>query len=574
MAAQAAGYARLSEEGPAWRGAPVQASAELSSSPKAPCRASPCETSAGAEPSTARAAGGGAASRARHAAPALLYEPSLACASLPWWLVLLLQAGLWWTLQQQQPSDPSDDYSVWRDGWAAAAGSHGLCSSSERGMLRFDEESGAFIGCDGSAWSRLAFCCAPDQPEPPTLALAPAGSSGSSNALHASWRPPAAHGSPVVSYSLFVSREPPAAAGEPAAAEAEVACRGERLECTVLGLNASQPHFLWLVAHAPGGSSPPSAAAALQPAPQPVALSALDDGDCAFGIGDALVLQFDEPTNRPLAVEGSLSAAAVERLLDFSPPVLDSSGLLGAWDEAGRSLTLRHGNATHGPGPARDVDLYLAEVRVRIKPEGLALVAPPGLSLAADSSSPPLKVPGCFVDGFEVGELRWYAEGSDPEAYNVSVDTASPHSGKHSLRIAAGSGGQFDGLSASLPGASGEPRGISFWLRTSVAGNVGYLALGGESLAQSVVFFHLRPSGQAGLLSTHGYFMGGNYSVKRWLHVDIALDWKARSADLSLDDKLVASNVRFVSDEALEGRTLHVFNSDPGTVWWDDFVVH
>jgi len=262
MAAQAAGYARLSEEGPAWRGAPVQASAELSSSPKAPCRASPCETSAGAEPSTARAAGGGAASRARHAAPALLYEPSLACASLPWWLVLLLQAGLWWTLQQQQPSDPSDDYSVWRDGWAAAAGSHGLCSSSERGMLRFDEESGAFIGCDGSAWSRLAFCCAPDQPEPPTLALAPAGSSGSSNALHASWRPPAAHGSPVVSYSLFVSREPPAAAGEPAAAEAEVACRGERLECTVLGLNASQPHFLWLVAHAPGGSSPPSAAAA------------------------------------------------------------------------------------------------------------------------------------------------------------------------------------------------------------------------------------------------------------------------------------------------------------------------
>ena len=43
-----------------------------------------------------------------------------------------------------------------------------------------------------------------------------------------------------------------------------------------------------------------------------------------------------------------------------------------------------------------------AEVRVRIKPEGLALVAPPGLSLAADSSSPPLKVPGCFVDGFEV----------------------------------------------------------------------------------------------------------------------------------------------------------------------------
>ncbi|EOD06101.1 hypothetical protein EMIHUDRAFT_453510 [Emiliania huxleyi CCMP1516] len=539
MAGQA-GYARLSEEGPAWRGAPVQASAELSSSPKAPCRASPCETSAGAEPSTARAAGGGAASRARHAAPALLYEPSLACASLPWWLVLLLQAGLWWTLQQQQPSDPSDDYSVWRDGWAAAAGSHGLCSSSERGMLRFDEESGAFIGCDGSAWSRLAFCCAPDQPEPPTLALAPAGSSGSSNALHASWRPPAAHGSPVVS--------------------------GERLECTVLGLNASQPHFLWL---------------ALQPAPQPVALSALDDGDCAFGIGDALaplpperrsggvtealnlsssgdalVLQFDEPTNRPLAVEGSLSAAAVERLLDFSPP-------------AGRSLTLRHGNATHGPGPARDVDLYLAEarqVRVRIKPEGLALVAPPGLSLAADSSSPPLKVPGCFVDGFEVGELRWYAEGSDPEAYNVSVDTASPHSGKHSLRIAGGSGGQFDGLSASLPGASGEPRGISFWLRTSVAGNVGYLALGGKSLAQSVVFFHLRPSGQAGLLSTHGYFMGGNYSVKRWLH--------ARSADLSLDDKLVASNVRFVSDEALEGRTLHVFNSDPGTVWWDDFVVH
>jgi len=35
---------------------------------------------------------------------------------------------------------------------------------------------------------------------------------------------------------------------------------------------------------------------------------------------------------------------------------------------------------------------------------------------------------------------------------------------------------------------------------------VGYLALGGASLRESVVFFHLRPTGQAGLLSEKGYF--------------------------------------------------------------------
>ena len=59
---------------------------------------------------------------------------------------------------------------------------------------------------------------------------------------------------------------------------------------------------------------------------------------------------------------------------------------------------------------------------MRIKPEGLALVAPPGLSLAADSSSPPLKVPGCFVDGFEVRPLR----AGDGEKSGVREGSAAP----------------------------------------------------------------------------------------------------------------------------------------------------
>ena len=66
--------------------------------------------------------------------------------------------------------------------------------------------------------------------------------------------------------------------------------------------------------------------------------------------GDALVLQFDEPTNRPLAVEGSLSAAAVERLLDFSPPVLDSSGLRSTCGRGGRRGALQEGSRTFPVG--------------------------------------------------------------------------------------------------------------------------------------------------------------------------------------------------------------------------------
>ena len=52
----------------------------------------------------------------------------------------------------------------------------------------------------------------------------------------------------------------------------------------------------------------------------------------------------------------------------------------------------------------------------------------------------------------------------------------------------------------------------------------------------------------------------------------VSLDWGARAADLRLDGNLVASRVGFVSG-ASEARMIHIFNSDPGVVWWDDFVV-
>ena len=52
----------------------------------------------------------------------------------------------------------------------------------------------------------------------------------------------------------------------------------------------------------------------------------------------------------------------------------------------------------------------------------------------------------------------------------------------------------------------------------------------------------------------------------------VALDWVSRTADLRLDGALVASRVGFVSG-AQDARMVHIFNSDHGVVWWDDFVI-
>lgn len=519
----------------------------------------------------------------------------LAMAPLPWWAVVLLQVGqgciLYLALCPQPPMPPPpappappDADALWKDGWAAAIDTFGLCTLAERGELHFDIYANAFVGCDGRAWSKLAFCCAPERPSAPLLSLQPMSASEHPNALLVSWTSPAERGSPVVSFSLYLVRgeastELEAREGETSVL-GEIVCEGYQLSCTVKALNTSIPHMLWLVAHSPGGSSQPSPAVTLLPAPLPISLTATDNGDCSFGPDDTLTLSFNAPTNRPLAessrdgasdgatAELALEADAVATILGFSTKV---GPMRGKWDAMGTTLTLWPEPVAANPEPT--VDIFLAEVRVRLKPEGRVVVPPPGFSLAADRWSPPLTVPGCFVDGFEVGMLRWFAESADPESYNISIGTDHRRTGSRALRMEGGNGGQFDGLSAHLPTAVYEPRGLSCWVRSTVAANVGYLALGGPSLHEAVVFFHLRPTGQAGLLSAKGYFLGGNYSVDRWLHVAVALDWSHRTADLMLDGSLVASGVGFVSGAA-DARMIHIFNSDKGVVWWDDFVVY
>jgi len=519
--------------------------------------------------------------RSRSRAPALQPPARYANAPLPWWAVLLLQlgqAGVLYCILAPPPPVPPNAESLWRAGWAATVGTFGLCTPEEKGELHFDVKANAFVGCDGRAWSKLAFCCAPERPDAPELSLMPVSASSNPNALRVMWTPPAARGSPVISYSLHLvsdktSSDMPVSDGE-LCQLGRVVCEGMQLSCIVNELNTSVSHTLWLVAHAPGGSSQASPPVTLHPAPRPVSLIATDNGDCSFGPDDTLELQFNLPTNRAFAdaeqrrlevADVILEPDTVATLLGFSAGV---GPMRGRWNSLGTKLTLWLDPMLAKAAPSGDI--YLAEMRVRLKPEGRVMVMPPGVSLAADTWSPPLVVPGCFVDGFEVGMLRWFAEASDPESYNISVDAITQHSGRRALRIEGGNGGQFDGLTARLPLSS--PRGVSCWVRTSVAANVGYLALGGPSLHESVVFFHLRPTGQAGLLSANGYFQGGNYSIGRWLHIELSLDWERRTADLRLDGNLVASHVGFVSG-AHDARMIHIFNSDTGVVWWDDFVV-
>jgi len=267
-------------------------------------------------------------------------------APLPWWAVVLLQVGQGYLLcryltpspppSAPPPSPPAapNAESLWRRGWAARTGTYGLCTPQERGELHFNSEANSFVGCDGRAWSKLAFCCAPERPTAPALALIALSPQEDPNKLLVSWTPPAPRGSPVVSYSLYL-------AGGELRGEAQIreamlshrgsaVCEGPHLDCTISSLNTSAPHTLWLVAHSPGGSSEPSPAATLRPAPQPVSLTATDNGDCSFGADDKLMLRFNTPTNRPLAEASAggkgerplaLEPDAVTTLLGFSSDV-------------------------------------------------------------------------------------------------------------------------------------------------------------------------------------------------------------------------------------------------------------
>ncbi|KAL1495684.1 hypothetical protein AB1Y20_016547 [Prymnesium parvum] len=451
------------------------------------------------------------------------------------------------------------------------------CIPARAGVVLFDTRTRTFFGCDGEQWSKLAYCCAPDAPAPPLLTLVAAGG-GRGEAceggkqLLLSWDAPATHGSPIKEYSVQV-----ATVDAPAAPPREV-WRGSSLDCCIGGLESSRGLSLSLIAHAVGGSSLPSAAVELQPAPQPVAFEVADDGSCSFTDADVLTLRFDRPTNRA-ASDGSVGPAGIARLLNFTPPL---GPMRGRWVSNDR-LELRSASASALSSAASSAPFAYAAagLRVALRLEGGLTAAPPGRSLASAATSPVLSLPNCFIEGFEAESLqqtrgsKWFIEATDVSEYAVAIDAAVSHSGGRALRLAGGRGVYFDGLKSTLPTTSG-PRRLSFYIRSATAANVGYLALGGNTVQSSLLFFHLKPDGSAGLLSSKGVWRGGAYTPLKWLHVEILINWGFRTLELRLDGAHIASGIDFewvrgaATSHPLE---LHLFNFDSGTVWWDDFVI-
>jgi hypothetical protein len=443
-----------------------------------------------------------------------------------------------------------------------ATSTDAACTEALAGTIRFDSASRRFQGCDGVGWSLLAFCCAPERPAPPRLSVS------ADCDLWLGWKPPRAHGSPVTSYSLVAATAP----SSHAVAAPRVVYRGAQLGCCVADLGA-RLNGVWftVTAHAVGGDSEPSEPVQLQRAPAPVAFEAEDEGTCDLGTGDVLRVFFDQPTNR--AGEGQhgersvLGPETVERLLSFSSSV---GALTGRWRSA-EVLELR---VAPGAPPSQHGDPLLQHLVVNVRPEGGVSVAPPALSLPASGGSPPLRVPSCFLEGFEAAQLgtAWVIESTDLSAYSVSLDEHVHRSGRHALRLEGGRSASFDGLRAQLP-PNARPRHVAFWVRASAIGNLGYLSLGGGSLQSSALFFHLRADGSAGLLSATGGWTHGAYRPLRWVHVQIDIEWPYRSVDLRLDGTLVASDVGFASSDVQHADEIHLFNFDEGTAWFDDIVI-
>lgn len=474
------------------------------------------------------------------------------------------------------------------------------CDEGLEGALFFDIDARAFVGCDGLQWTQLAYCCAPARPEPPVLSLGLGDIDERCVCL--SWRPPAAHGSPVREYSLTVSTHGPSGAFETLDDRAatherdevglsrSVVCRGAGLECCVAELNSSRPQWFAVTAHAVGGSSLPSEPVELHPAPVPVALDVDDDGSCTFSHGDVLRVRFDRPTNRGIngtPIGASVPSADLRRILSFSSAVgaVDAVWITDAVLELRKSAStlLLGSNGTRplesetwgGTDATPYSDPYVARLRVAVRKEGGVIVSPPALSLPAAGTTPRVRLRNCFIDGFEASSVSsWIIESVDVSAYSVVIDTNASivHSGSHSLRLQGGRATNFDGLKASLPDGA-KPKSISFLVRASHAANVGYFTLGGPSMQESVLFFHLKPDGSAGLLSSTGAWESGPYVPHTWVHARIVMDWAYRRADLHLDGELVASAVAFASTAAQLASEVHLFNFDDGTVWWDDIVI-
>jgi len=492
------------------------------------------------------------------------------CSPLPAWMTLLINAAAClgvlaatWPVARSIAATQSRAV-------VEVGADPGLCTPAAAGSLYFDRAAKMFVACDGQFWSRLAFCCAPDRPAKPRLSLptmAENDTSVPSDAqLRVAWVLPKPNGSPVANMTVWLRRTPYLRGQRLYTADDELFSTGEEIcktpgdvtHCYVRGLDARQFYWLRVIAHAPGGSSPPSEAASLLPAPAPKSFEADDDGDCVFTSNDSLRLVLDVPTNQPFAdTQSRLGPEAVRRLLQLS----DRAGeIMGYWETAS-TLVLK-------PRIGSRLS-YLEITTTTIQKSASLRVTPPGISMPASGATPRLLVPGCWIDGFESG-LYWQIESADVGAYSVLRDEQVKHSMRYSMRLAGGQGGQFDGVVTTI-GNYATPRQISCWLRCTSKGNVGYLTLGGPSLQDSIFFFHLRDDGTAGVLGSTGYFKGGTYLVNRWLHVSISLDWEARMIDLDLDGVRVAS-LDFVSS-ALHAEQLHLFNVDEGTIWWDDFHV-
>ncbi len=474
----------------------------------------------------------------------------------PCWLVAVF-AALFAALvpPMLQLSDVS--VSLWKGGDGGSA-----CTPAHAGAIYFSTAQKSFVGCDGSGWNRLAFCCAPSRPDPPSIALAhpPGGGDGGGGGgegaeceIRLSWRSPAANGSPVTDFSLQVGL---------VERTSSTVYRGPELTACVGGLNASVSQWFSVRAHAAGGTSEPSRAVELQPAPSPLSFRVDDDGDCELGPADEMRIAFDRPTDcaatlgasggggSGCAANATLTPAQLRRLLGFSYPI--GVPLSGHW-RAPDLLVLRMADAH-----ARTVDDVFPQLcGVSLRRSGGLVVAPPALSLAAGGESPPLAVSNCLLEGFEgargasIGPA-WFLEGDDVGAYTVAADERVKRSGRQSLRLRGGSAGGFDGLRSVLPPGS-RPRRLSFWLRSETAANVGYLTLGGASIKESILYFHLKPDGTAGLLSSTGAWEGGPYEARTWLHVRIDINWGFRTTKLWLDGEAVATDVSFASADAQAG---------------------
>ena len=358
--------------------------------------------------------------------------------NVPTWLLALLVAwAIMLTARQELMSQGMHTLRA----TTASAVQDVPCTEVTTGTIVFDSVDRIFKGCDGNVWSQLAFCCAPDQPEPPRLWIDPPDELRDCP-VALRWDAPVAHGSPVSEYILRVTRGPPSLpAGSDSvrrttsgqtAADSSIVYRGERLGGCVSGLDPHSSHWFTLTAHAVGGDSLPSEPVELLPAPAPTSLVAVEaDGEvpCQLSAGDALLIGFDRPTNCPGgsgANHSIVPSAEVERLLSFSIAV---GPMHGRWVR-NDLLELRPLASEAGGGNGvRESDPFMQGLRVTTRAQGGVQVLAPAISLPASGTSPPVEVRVLFARPRDALVRRWMACGK-PEAW-LSSPAPRPFAGRN-----------------------------------------------------------------------------------------------------------------------------------------------